>query len=427
MRILAVDPDSPLFGYVRPGYRVKAVNGAPVADSIDFRFKTTEDHVKIEFTDDAGKELEFQFDDLYAGDLGLTFDDRKIRVCKNDCIFCFISQQPQGMRRMLYLKDEDFRLSFTHGNFITLSNTTEEELERIIEQRLSPLYISVHATDDKLRRCMLRNEKLAPIIPRLKYLTDNGISVHTQVVLCPTINDGPYLEKTIDQLVDLHPGVETLAVVPVGLTKYREHLPSLRKYRPEEAAEIIDYIETRQKEFLKAFGTRFVWSADEFYCEAKRPFPKRSEYEEMSQFENGIGMAREFIAMFNYRRRHLKNLNAKKRVLFLTGASAYPIFEQQILPYVREQLGLKLSLHLVKNVFWGEMVTVSGLLTGQDLLRQARIKIDEFDTVVLPPNCLNNDDLFLDNLSLDQFRTALGKDVLVGQYNLAETLKEAFV
>lgn len=246
-------------------------------------------------------------------------------------------------------------------------------------------------------------------------------------MLCPTINDGPYLEKTVDQLVDLHPGVETLAVVPLGLTRYREHLPNLRKYRPDEAGAIIDYVESRQKEFLKSFGTRFVWPADEFYCEAKRPFPTRASYEVMSQFENGIGMVREFISMFNYRRQHLRNLNPKKRVLFLTGASAYPVLADHVLPYVQNELKLHLQLHPVKNVFWGEMVTVSGLLTGQDMLRQARIRVDEFDTVVLPPNCLNNDDLFLDNLSLQQFRTALGKEVLVGQYNLAETLKEAFV
>jgi len=220
---------------------------------------------------------------------------------------------------VLYLKDEDYRLSFTHGNFITLSNTSDEDIERIIEQRLSPLYVSVHATDDKLRRCMLKNERLAPIVPRLKQLGENGITIHTQVVLCPGINDGPQLERTLNDLVELYPNVETLAVVPVGLTKYRDKLPNLRTYTAEESNQIIDYIESRQSEILEKTGTRFVWPADEFYVIADRQFPLRSKYEEMNQFENGIGMAREFISMFNQRRARLGKLNRNRRALFLTG------------------------------------------------------------------------------------------------------------
>ncbi len=426
MKISAVEPDSPLFGYVRPGYTVKSVNGKEILDSIDFRFKTTDEQVSIVFADPKGEEIAFDFEAFYADDLGLTLDDGKIKVCRNSCIFCFVHQQPKGMRKGLYIKDEDYRLSFTHGNFVTLSNTTQEDLDRIIEQRLSPIYISVHASDDTLRRCMLKNEKLAPIIPTIKYLTDNGIAVHTQVVLCPGVNDGKYLEKTIDQLSELCPNVETLAVVPVGLTKYRDHLPNLRNYRADEAAEIIDFIEKKQKENLKTLGTRFVWASDEFYIEAKRSLPPLHTYEDMSQFENGIGMVREFITMFNYRKAKLKSLKSDKRVLFLTGHSAYPFLSKEVLPYIQNELKLKLEIVPVENQFWGKMVTVSGLLTGQDMLRQARIRHAEFDTVVLPPNCINNDDLFLDNLSLAQFKTALNKEVVIGQYNLAETLKEVF-
>jgi putative radical SAM enzyme (TIGR03279 family) len=426
MKILDVSPGSPLFGYVRPGYSLLSVNGAKIEDVIDFRFRIADERVKILFADDAGRELAFQFDEVGAGDLGLTLDDHKVRTCKNDCIFCFIRQQPQGMRRALYIKDEDYRLSFTHGNFVTLSNTTDEDIARIIEQRLSPIYISVHATDDKLRRCMLKNEKLAPIVPRLKQLAEGGITIHTQVVLCPGVNDGAQLTRTIDDLAGLFPEVETLAVVPVGLTKYRDDLPNLRTYHPDEAGSILDYIEKRQRELLKEKGTRFVWGADEFYVAARRPFPARHTYEEMNQFENGIGMAREFITMFNRRKSHLKGMRSKKRVLFLTGHSAYPFLSNEILPHLTKGLKLKAAFQPVTNRFWGESVTVSGLLTGQDLLREARTRVDEFDRVVLPPNCLNADDLFLDNLSLSQFANALGKPVLVGQYNLAATVKEAF-
>ena len=423
MKIVAVDPESPLFGRIRPGYTIESINDRPVLDSIDFRFRLADERVRIKFADPRGRVTDFSVDHDYCGDLGLTLDDGRINVCRNDCLFCFVRQQPKGMRQSLYLKDEDYRLSFTHGNFITLSNTTDEDIQRIIEQRLSPLYVSVHATDDSLRRCIFRNEKLAPIMPLLRHLTDHSITIHTQVVLCPEVNDGPAFEQTVDELAGLYPGVESLAVVPVGLTKYRQNLPDLRVCTADEAGEIIDCIERRQREFLNRLGTRFVWPADEFYVEAKRNFPKHSEYEEMPQFENGVGMAREFITNFNRRRRGLKPGPIDKRLLFLTGHSAYPFLSSEIMPWLNDRLNYNIALQPVINRFWGSTVTVSGLLTGQDLLRQARAEADRFDTVVLPPNCLNEDDLFLDNLSLTQFRDALNREVVVGTYNLAETLR----
>lgn len=426
MKVLDVAPNSPLFGYIRPGYQIKSVNGHTVQDSIDFRYRVTDEEVKIIFEDPHGTELEFDFQDYLAEDYGLTLDDGKIKVCKNDCIFCYIRQQPQGMRRILYLKDEDYRLSFIHGNFITLSNIKDEDIDRIIEQRLSPLYVSVHATDDTLRRCMLRNEKLAPIIPRLKYLGENGITIHTQCVLCPGVNDGKYLEQTIDELASLYPNVETLGVVPVGLTKYRENLPNLRTYRVDEAQEIVKFVERKQRQLRKKIGTRFAWAADEFYIQAQLDFPKINDYEQMNQFENGLGMCRELITGFNRRKRYIKDIRSKKKVLFLTGYSACPFLTKEILPHLKNDLKLNVDILPVENKFWGEMVTVSGLLTGQDLLRMARTQVDKYDAVVLPPNCLNNDDLFLDNLSLEQFKRAFGKEVFVGRYNMADTVKEVF-
>ncbi|HOD65393.1 MAG TPA: DUF512 domain-containing protein [candidate division Zixibacteria bacterium] len=432
MKILYVDPGSPLFGYVRPGYRIVSVNGREVIDTIDLRYKLAEERVTIVFADPAGRELSFDFaEDEGAGEslaagLGLTLDDSRIRTCKCDCIFCFVRQQPTGMRRALYTKDEDYRLSFTHGNFITLSNMTEADLARIIEQRLSPLYISVHAADDTLRRCMLRNEKLAPIVPTLRRLGGHGITMHTQVVLCPGINDGEALAQTIDELAALFPQVATLAVVPVGLTRFREGQTKLRTYTREEAGGIIDYIERRQKVFRRERGSRFVWPADEFYVLGGRTFPNRAEYEDMAQFENGIGMVRETITGFNRRRAMLRKVRGRQRVLFLTGESARPFLESHVAAYARDQLGLRLEVEAVKNEFWGPTVTVSGLLTGQDLLRHARRRHENWDVLVVPPNCLNDDDLFLDNLSLEQFRGVLAKPVLVGQYNVAASLKEAF-
>ena len=215
-------------------------------------------------------------------------------------------------------------------------------------------------------------------------------------------------------------------MVPVGLTKYRDRLPKLRTYDADEARSIIDHVTARQREFLKRLHTRFVWAADEFYVLAAREFPRISEYEEMPQFENCIGMARQFITMFNRRRRTLKGIRSKRRVLFLTCVSAYPFLSRQVFPFVREELGLKASLRQVSNRFWGDTVTVSGLLTGHDLLQSARQKMAAYDAVVLPPNCLNADDLFLDDLPLSQFEAALGKPVVVGGYNLADTIREVY-
>jgi len=233
------------------------------------------------------------------------------------------------------------------------------------------------------------------------------------------------LKKTIDDLYKLSPGVASLAVVPVGLTKYREGLPKLRNYDKDEARSIVNYVHSRQREFLKKIGSRFVWPADEFYIIGGLPFPRYHEYEEMPQFENGVGMVREFITMFRRRRRYLKNVKSGRRILFLTGYSAFQIIQDEIVPFMKDNV--KLTVHPVINRFWGDTVTVTGLLTGQDLLREAKNKTTEFDALVIPPNCLNSDNLFLDNMSLTHFIKSLGKPVYVGRYNLVDTIKEVFI
>ncbi|UCD62728.1 MAG: DUF512 domain-containing protein, partial [Candidatus Zixiibacteriota bacterium] len=355
MRVKAVDPQSPLFGYVRPGYTVKAINGKPVLDSIDFRFKTDGEQARITFVDPNGRTVHFDIDPGCPPDLGLTLDDDRVMVCDNNCIFCFVHQQPKGMRRPLYVKDEDYRLSFTHGNFVTLTNVTEKDVRRIIRQRLSPLYVSVHTTDDSLRRFMLQSDKAPPILPQLKRLANNGITVHAQCVICPGINDGDHLEKTITDLAGLYPGVNSLAVVPVGLTRYRQNLPRLRRLRRDESEIIIDRVERRQEEFLKTLQSRFVWAADELYVETGRDFPLYKTYESMPQFENGVGMGREFLTTFNRRRSRLGGIRSQRRVMLLTGRAAYPFFSREILPYVRDRLGLGLDIGAVDNKFWGDM------------------------------------------------------------------------
>ncbi|MDH3892594.1 MAG: DUF512 domain-containing protein [candidate division Zixibacteria bacterium] len=425
MKVREIDPTSPLFGHVRPGYRLVSLNGVKVVDSLDFQFRSADEQVHLKFADAADQVLEFEVDGL-NDDLGLMWEEGDIGRCKCQCIFCFVHQQPKGMRRTLYIKDEDYRLSFTHGNFITLSNVSDREIERIIDQRLSPLYVSVHTTDDRLRREMLGNQKLVPINDQLKRLTDGGIELHTQVVLCPGINDGEHLDKTVHELASLHPKLTSLAVVPVGLTRYRQRLPQLRTYTTVESGQLIGTVHRWQRQFLKSLGTRFVWPADEFYVSAGCSFPTHASYEAMPQFENGVGMVREFVTRFNRRRRRLRQLTSHKRVLFVTGRSAWPVLKHEIWPFLTDEVGLAATLHPVTNRFWGDTVTVSGLLVGRDLEAELIKMAPQYDCIVLPPNCLNGDRLFLDDLSFKELQSALGCPVIVGKYDFVETIMEVF-
>ena len=422
MKIVDIDINSPLFGKIPKGSDLIAVNSHPVSDDIDFHFYNTEERLTLK-VDISGKTKTLRFYDIDCGDLGLTFEERKIRICNNKCIFCFVHQQPKGMRRSLYIKDDDYRYSFTHGNYISLSRMTEADYKRIIKQRLSPLYISVHATDDKLRRCIFRNEKLEPIIPAIQRLTDRGIELHTQTVVCPGINDGKQLIKTITDLSAFAPGVASLAVVPVGLTKYRRRLTKLRSYTKNEAIEVIQMVADFQKRFLKAIGTRFVWAADEFYLLANKEIPNLAFYEDLPQWENGVGMVREFITRFNRRKRYLPDKIKKPlKIEIITGKAAYPILSNHIIPQLKPIKNLKAKLTAVDNLFWGKQVTVAGLLTGNDILKA--LKGNDSDIILLPPNCLNYDNLFLDNLSLDQFKHKMKKPVITGSYDIVDVIKQ---
>ncbi len=423
MKIVRIDKTSPLHGQVSPGAELRRVNGHPVADEIDFRFHNSERDLRLEIADQAGVRT-IALKDISCGDLGLEFEAGKILVCNNNCIFCFIHQQPKGMRRSLYVKDDDYRYSFTHGNFVSLSNLTEADFKRIITQRLSPLYISVHATDDRLRRCIFQNERLAPILPQIKRLVNHGITLHTQTVICPGINDGVHLDRTIHNLAALAPGVASLAVVPVGLTRFRRRLPGLRPFTVSESGDVIDQVEAYQRDFQKRLGTRFVFPADEFFLSAGRLIPGMAYYDDMPQFENGVGMARQFITDFNRRRRYLPQ-QAKRatKLAIVTGRSASSFMAEMIVPSLNQIRRLRAELVVVDNRFWGKMVTVTGLLTGADIL--AALTPSDADSILLPPNCLNGDDLFLDDVTLDQFTARAGRPVLTGTYNIAALVKEA--
>lgn len=413
-----------MFGAVRPGYDLLRINDEPVLDNLDCLYKLTEDFVRLEFKDKSGNIVKFQFPNESYSTLGLNFEPDKVKICRNKCVFCFVHQQPKGMRRALYVRDDDYRFSFTHGNFITFSNLSDGDVERIIEQRLSPLYLSIHSTDDALRQKLFGNKKLPPILPQLKYLTEHNINFHTQIVLCPDLNDGSHLEKTVNDLSALYPGVASLGIVPVGLTRYRDRLPKLKHYTKAGAEHVIDTVHQFQREILSSCGSRFIYAADEFYIQAEREFPRLSEYEDMPQFENGIGMIRMFLTDFNRKKRFLKYIKSNRRLMIITGVSAYDILNEKIILPLKENTGLNIDIFQVKNRFWGKYVTVSGLLTGRDILSQLKSIGKKFDNVILPPNCINNDGLFLDDMTIDELSRKSGMPISIGSYSMVDTLKE---
>lgn len=402
-----------------------SINGRSVTDTLDYQYQSADDNLSLVFENPEKATKKFDFGIDRPSDLGLTFEDDKILRCKANCVFCFVHQQPKGMRRSLYVKDDDFRLSFKHGNFITLSNLSEKDIRRIIRQNLSPLYVSVHATNDSLRRCLLRNEKLQPIIPLLKRFIKAGIIFHTQVVVCPGINDGAALNRTIEDLAALYPGVQTIGIVPVGLTKYRQRLTPLKTYDKQNAGGMIDLIVSYQNEFLEKSGTRLVFAADEFYVLAERDVPRLSDYEEMEQFENGIGMLRWTITQFNRRRRLLYSRKSEKRIALLTGVSAYPTLRTEIIDPLFKKTGLVIDIFPVENEFWGRTVTVSGLLTGGDIRRAVKKLETDYDIIILPPNCINDDDLFLDDISMAELKKKSKIDLRIGSYFIADSIYEA--
>jgi len=426
MKVIDIQPDSPLYGHVRKGYRLLKVNGREVADNLDCRYLMSEESVRLEFATGSGKNIRIDIDNDFQTDLGLQFETDILKICKNKCIFCFVHQQPKGMRKALYVRDDDFRLSFTHGNFISLSNINEGDIDRIIRQRLSPMYISVHSTDDSLRRFMFGNRRLPAILPLIKRLIESGIIVHSQAVLCPGINDGPALEKTITDLAGLYPGVASLGVVPVGLTKYRDKLHKLRPYTAAQGLKTLALVEAFQNQFRKELKTRFVYAADEFYILSGVEFPPLAAYETMPQFENGIGMMRSLLSDFSKRKKLLEKTKPNKRIALITGRAAGKYIEAEI-NYLMVTKGWPLEIIEVANRFWGKNVTVSGLLTGRDISAAIMKRKSDFDIFILPPNCLNDDDLFLDDMPLSFLREKSGIDIQVGSYSLVDTLKGAGV
>ena len=407
------------------GDRILRINGEEVRDLIDVQVSSAEEVVCIEIERD--KELyEAEIERQSGESLGLVFEDMRLRSCNNKCVFCFIHQMPKGMRRSLYFEDDDFRLSFLHGSYVTLTNVRESDIDRIIEQGLTPQYISVHATDPELRQIMLgRTKATVDINERLRKLADNGIEMHTQVVLCPGWNDGPHLVRTVADLSTYYPAVRSVALVPVGLTDHRHKLVQLDPVTPAKAAEYVAAAEAWGMQFKARFGERFVYAADEIFLLTGRPVPEASYYDAFPQLENGIGMVRSFLDTWDEASERLPTYIAKAvRIGLLTGRLA----ERILAPLVARLNAIEnvqIDLLPVDNDFFGHGITVSGLLTGRDMAARVRDGIQR-DLVLLPPNCVNGEGLTLDDMTVPQLAEAAGVPLAVGGYDLIESLERVW-
>jgi putative radical SAM enzyme (TIGR03279 family) len=403
------------------GDRILTINGRPLRDAIDFQFYGAEDRLELRVEREGGRRA-LRLRRRPGAALGLELEAPRpgdIATCANKCVFCFIHQLPRGMRRSLYVKDDDFRLSFLHGNYITLSDLDEPSFERILAQRLSPLYVSVHATDPELRwRLLGRPKHSVDILPRLERLAKAGIRVHAQIVLCPDWNDGAHLERSVRELAPLHPQVATTAIVPVGLTRHRERLPSLRTLTDDEARALVDTVAGWQARFLDTLDTRFVFLGDEVYLQAGRPLPCAEAYEGFPIAEDGVGLVRRFEDGFARGRARRRAGVGGPRVTVVSGA----LYAPRLAGLLADVPGARVTA--VPNAFFGGTVAVAGLLTGQDIQRHLATLGDLGDAVLVPAVALRDGDgVFLDDLTPADLARALGVPVTPVESDAAALLR----
>jgi len=421
IRILSVSPSSPAAkAGIRKGESLVTINGEQVIDEIDYQDLILHPHLEIEIADPSGKIRQVSVAKSSWEALGLQLDETvamKPRRCLNHCVFCFIDQMPPGMRSSLYVKDDDWRLSLMMGNYVTLTNVDDQEFIRILRRKASPLYISVHATDPEVRVRMLRNPNAGNILERLAALKNHGLQFHAQIVLCPGYNDGEILEKTLEDLSALWPSALSVAIVPIGMTKYREKLAKVPPVNPDLAEKTIQAVSRRQQQYLEEFGTRFVFLSDEFYCLAGREIPEEEHYEDYPQIENGVGMIRqleeECAEAYADLPDEVKSPAVhprETRVIIPTGMSVQPCIARLVSMYAPEWVHAEVVP--VNNHFFGDSITVTGLIVGHDLVHALEGKT--FDKVLISESMLReNTDSFLDDWSLEQVQETVGKPIQI--------------
>lgn len=408
------------------GDRLISINGNAVIDIIDYKFLITDELLDIEIEKADGEVWEIEVEKDYDEDLGIQFIDAildKPKSCHNKCIFCFIDQLPEGMRETLYFKDDDSRLSFFQGNFVTLTNMKEEDIDRIIRYKISPINVSVHTTDAELRKIMLNNRFAGNVYDRLKRLAEADIKINCQVVSCPGINNGKELVKTIEDLYKLYPSIENLAVVPVGITKFREGLFNLTLYDQNTAMEEIESVKELQEKYISEIGTPFIRLSDEFYVTAQIDVPQEEFYDGYEQLEDGIGMIRLLRSVIDEDVANLK-LNNRGSFTFITGHSAYSEILKVAEKITACNNKININVKKIVNNFFGETITVAGLLTGKDIIDQLKNeKLGEY--LLIPSNMLKKgyelgnyeEQIFLDNITVSDLEKALNTKVLICDYS----------
>ena len=414
---------------LEPGDRIIRANGQDLRDFLDFQFVTgSEERVCIEFvrrTGEVGRaEVEIGEGEIW----GLDFEYFSPRQCANDCIFCFCNQNPAGSRASLFFKDEDTRLSFLHGNYTTMSSISKMELDRIVEQRLSPQYVSVHATDPEVRRYLLGRKRPDRIMDKLRYLSEQGIELHAQIVLCPTINSGEVLDRTLEELSELYPSLRSVAVVPVVVTSLHNYRDLITPVTDDFARELVTDARKWQREFRKRLGTSFVFLADEFYLRAGLPLPGASHYGDYPQIEDGVGMVRRFVssAERTLRQDLAKKYGLKSGLLdgtVATGELFYPILSR-LVDRLNDRWGTKLRTIAVRNRFFGHEINVAGLLAGSDILASRDAVVGSF-LIVPEQSCLKSGNTFLDDLTVQNIRDELNIGVTHGGGSLASLVEQA--
>nr|WP_317333035.1 DUF512 domain-containing protein [uncultured Romboutsia sp.] len=394
-----------------------SINGEPIHDIIEYRFLLSDEYLEVEIQKQNREVYIYEIEKDYDDDLGIEFTNPiidKAKSCRNKCVFCFIDQLPKGMRETLYFKDDDSRLSFLQGNFVTLTNMSEEDINNIIKYRISPINISVHTTNPELRKTMIKNKFAGKLYSIMERLAEAKIQMNCQIVLCPGYNDKEELERTVSDLTKLYPYVNSAAAVPVGITKHREHLPNLEIFNEKTAGETIDQVDKLQKKYLKELGTRFIFLSDEFYIMANRKLLDYDEYEGFIQFENGVGMISKLERQI---KDYLENLSEEhkskvKKVSIATGHSAYEFMCEMAKCVMGKCPNVHIDVYKIINNFFGDTITVSGLVTATDIIDQLKGK-DLGETLYIPRSMLKADEeIFLDNITLENLSNIMGIEVV---------------
>lgn len=396
---------------IKAGAKLLSINNKPINDWLDYRFYASNEHLEVLIEQDE-QQIIFDIEKEYQEELGLILEELRMRKCDNKCVFCFVHQNPRGLRKTLYFKDEDYRFSFLYGHYVTLSNTTQQDLKRIVEQRLTPLYVSVHSTNEELRKYLLGIKVNDHLMDKIRFLTQQGIELNCQIVLCPGINDEQQLMKTIRDLKPFFPMVRSIAIVPVGLTKYRRNLPELKPVTVEYCKKFIPWIDSVREELKSELHSSFIYLSDEFYIRSGQEIPPADYYDEFYQLENGVGLTRDFIQRTEMELPNLISRNPELNLTFVSGKLGAIALRRYLFPLLKKIPELHIKLYQIANYFFGTSVGVAGLLVGQDIYRQLRNRqLDNY--IILPPRVLNHDNLFLDDWTVTQLEEKLQRKIFI--------------